>query len=329
MFNVQEESLNWALSHAIEDGDTDLLPTPFEYKAIKHCWTEMRKYLAEINILKHNTRLQRHILAPKSRYGFRTITQLDPFDFLLYTAIVYEIGEDLEPRRVEKSEEVVFSYRFSPSDNGSMFDRNYGYSSFLEKTKSIIEKENPQYVVVTDISDFYLRIYHHRLENALRIATDKTNHVKALLNLISGWNETETFGIPIGSDTSRMLAEVTIADVDESLLANNIKFIRYNDDYRIFCSSRNHAYKSLSLLANVLFTNHGLTLNSRKTNVLNAKDFSDAYLSTPEQQEKDELEKQFYQLAEDIGLDSWYDEIHYEELTEEQKTEINSMNLDG
>lgn len=266
MLNVQEASLDWALKHAIDDGDTDLLPPPFEYKAIQQCWDEIRDHLSNIDIFKYNTRVQRHILAPKSRYGFRIITQLDPFDFLLYTAIVHEIGEDLESRRVDKNDEIVFSYRFLPTvDDGEMFDADYNYKSFTDKTEEIIMKDSSEYVVLTDISDFYMRIYHHRLENALNLATNETNHVNALMHLLSGWNETESFGIPIGSDTSRMLAEVTITDVDETLLAHNINFIRYNDDYRIFCDSRTHAYKALSLLANTLFRNHGLTLNSRKT----------------------------------------------------------------
>jgi len=92
-------------------------------------------------------------------------------------------------------------------------------------------------VATTDISDFYSRIYHHRLENALRAATTKTSHVKAIMHLLSGWNGTESFGIPVGCAPSRILAEIVLADVDESLLANSVDFVRFNDDYRIFAYS--------------------------------------------------------------------------------------------
>ena len=89
-------------------------------------------------------------------------------------------------------------------------------------------------VAVTDIADFYPRIYHHRLDNALQVATSKSNHIKALKQLLSGWNKTESYGIPVGSAPSRLLAELVMTDIDQALLAQGIDFIRFNDDYRIF-----------------------------------------------------------------------------------------------
>ncbi|MDP6157150.1 MAG: reverse transcriptase, partial [Candidatus Thermoplasmatota archaeon] len=65
-------------------------------------------------------------------------------------------------------------------------------------------------------------IYLHRLDNALQASTNRTSHVSLIMRLLAGWNGTETFGIPVGNDPSRILAEITISDVDEALLARRI-----------------------------------------------------------------------------------------------------------
>ena len=53
--------------------------------------------------------------------------------------------------------------------------------------------------------------------------------------------------------------------VRAALLAKGITFIRYNDDYRMFASSHSEAYRHLAFLADVLYKNHGLTLQPQKT----------------------------------------------------------------
>ncbi len=83
MLKLTEAALNWALAHALNYGDTDALPLPFEYRAIKHDWDAVRAYLLSVNILDWKVRPHRTLLAPKARYGFRVITQLDPLDFLV------------------------------------------------------------------------------------------------------------------------------------------------------------------------------------------------------------------------------------------------------
>ena len=224
MITLQEQSLDWALAHAEACGDTDVFPIPFEYKAIRHHWETLRSQLAEQDVLKWTVRPLRNLLAPKARYGFRVVTQLDPLDFLLFAATIREICNSIEDRRVPQSDEVVYSYRAAPTMDGQLFDQKVGYRAFLNASRNVLETD-PQisHVAVTDISDFYSRIYHHRLENALRASTEQINHVKAIMHLLSGWNNTETFGIPVGNAPCRLLAELTLIDVDAAFLANNAR----------------------------------------------------------------------------------------------------------
>ena len=325
MVTLQEQSLDWALAHVETCGDTDIFPIPFEYEAIRHDWNTLKPELARQDLFKWTVRPLRILLGPKARYGFRVITQLDPLDFLLFAAAIRELCTSIEASRVSKS--VVCSYRVAPTNNGQLFEQN-GYRNFLEASRNIL-KNNPDisHVILTDISDFYSRIYHHRLENALLANTDKSNHVKAVMHLLSGWNNKETYGIPIGNSPSSLLAEITLNDVDNALLANGVQFIRFNDDYRIFGKSLSEAYRMLAFLADYLFHNHGLTLQQMKTSVLLRADFENKYLSTFFDRELNSLHGKFDQLIGELDLSDPYEKIDYDKLTDTQKELLDSLNL--
>ena len=328
MFKVQAASLEWALTHALKVGDTDILPWPFEYHAIRDQWDDLKDYLADQNIFEWQVRPLRSMLSPKGRYGFRVVTQLDPLDFLLYTAAVYEIGNLVEASRIPKTDNVVFSYRFAPDLSGWMYDRNYVYGRFAREAVNIAQQTQYSHVAMADISDFYHRVYHHRLENALDASVPDRNRVKAVMHFLSGWNGTETYGIPVGSDATRLLAEATLVDVDTLLVQRGLKFVRYVDDYCIFCESHGDGYAALALLADYLFRMRGLTLQAHKTKVLTADAFVQQLLA-PKFMEFSRLNAQFEELARKLGLDSPYERIEYSELTPGQKAAVDALNLAG
>ncbi|MCY4597138.1 MAG: RNA-directed DNA polymerase [Bryobacterales bacterium] len=268
------------------------------------------------------------MLAPKARHGFRVITQIDPLDLLVFTALIREICKDVEKSRIPKSSNVIFSYRVRPQRDGQLFDPKTGYRAFRDHSRQILRRYNEvSHIVLTDISDFYSRIYHHRLENALQSSTKKSNHVKAIMHILSGWNVSESFGIPIGNTASRLLAELTISDIDSALLAADIRFVRFNDDYRIFCQSYTEAYKRLSFLADYLRTNHGLTLQAQKTRILKRDEFERLLSITPATHELRSMSEKFDELIESIGLNDPYGEIDYEGLDEANREIVDSMNL--
>lgn len=328
MLMLQQNSLDWALAHVRRFGDTDVFPVPFEYEAIEHDWVRVKTSLSGADVLHWTTRPQRILLAPKARYGFRVITQLDPLDFLIFSSVVREIATDLEARRVPVAEARVFSYRARPLKEGQLFAPNIGYRQFLEAcTQKLNNVPEIHFVATTDISDFYSRIYHHRLENALNTATRQSNHVKAIMGLLSGWNGTETFGIPIGSAPARLLAEATLADVDEALLAAGIDFVRFNDDYRIFGKTQASVYRAITFLAETLYRNHGLNLQQQKTEIYATAQFRERFLMAPLDRELDSLHARFEALAVQLDLKDWYESIEYDELNPEQKRSIDALNL--
>lgn len=327
MLTLQKSTVDWALAHVMRFRDTDVLPFPFEFEAVKYDWANLGPHLASSDVLAWQVRPHRTLVAPKARYGFRAVTQLDPLDFLIFASLVHDVASDIEAKRVPTQRGVVFSYRVALTADGQLFDPSIGYENFRRAADEAIKDTNFTHVAVADIADFYHRIYAHRLENALNAATAKSSHVRAIMKLLSGWNGTETFGIPVGNQPSRALAEAVLVDVDEAMLAEGVNFVRYNDDYRIFARSHAEAYRRLAYLADVLYRNHGLTLQMQKTSVLTTEEFRRRFQVSPVDKELDSLYERFQGLINDLGLSSWYEEIDYDELDDEQKAIIDALNL--
>lgn len=328
MLNLSPASLDWALAHAERLGDTNIFPLPFEYSAIRHDWNEIRSYLSSANVLEWEARRSRECLSPKSVKGFRIATQLDPLDWLIYTALVFEIGAKLESSRVPRDEATVFSWRFDPRDDGTMYSRDTGYGEFSIRSKELCDGTHGSYVVVTDIADFYPRLYHHRIGNALNAAArPNTNHAKAITQLLFSWRVGQSFGLPVGPAASRLVAEIAIHDIDQILQDNGLTFVRFVDDYRIFCSDRRAAYAALATLANALWTNHGLTLSEPKTRIMPVERFAQEYLRSEQDEELDNLSRSFERIVDTLGLDGWYAPIEYDQLDDEYRARVDALNL--
>jgi hypothetical protein len=111
------------------------------------------------------------------------------------------------------------------------------------------------------------------------------------------------------------------------MLAAGAKFVRFNDDYRMPAGSHAEGYRRLASLADVLYRNHGLTLQPQKTMVLSRDDYAKRSQRSPEERELDSLYVKFQQLVDDLGLSSWYEEINYQDLDDNQRALVDSLNL--
>ena len=224
----------------------------------------------------------------------------------------------------------MFSWRFEPQADGVMFSRDSGYGHFQERTRELAEASSQQYVVVTDIADFYPRLNHHRIENALRSAAPtKINHTKGIVRLLGAWRERQSFGLPVGPIASGLIAEVAIHDVDQALRGEGLVFTRYVDDFRIFCRSRTDAFRALATLATALWNSHGLTLAEHKTKILPVEQFQRRYFRTGREAELEHLSESFAEIVDSLGLENWYEEIEYEDLDDMQRASVDALNLRG
>jgi hypothetical protein len=210
-------------------------------------------------------------LAAVGHSGFRQGTQVDPIWNAYFLSLVISIGEDIEKRRVGANS--VFSYRFKPDhESGTLFDRAVGWQQFQMAAKASAKEH--EFVLRCDISDFYSRIYHHRLENALIRATERGDIVRRVMKLVGAIAAGPSYGLPVGGPAARLLSELLLNGVDRLLITAGIKFIRFVDDYIIFADSREDAHSALIRLSQLLLSNEGLSLQKAKTRILSAGEFA-------------------------------------------------------
>ena len=132
-----------------------------------------------------------------------------------------------------------------------------------------------RYILQTDISRFYHSIYTHSVAWALHgKATAKANRTLGLLgNKIDYWirmgQDQQTVGVPIGPDTSLLMAELIMQRCDEELLRKipTVKGHRFIDDYELSFQTRTEAEDAFHIL-DACLASFELALNPKKTQVM-------------------------------------------------------------
>jgi hypothetical protein len=132
-----------------------------------------------------------------------------------------------------------------------------------------------RYVLMTDINRFYGSIYTHSIAWALHTkATAKSNRALSLLGnkidyCVRMGQDQQTMGIPIGPDTSLVLAELIMHRCDDALLAKlpQIRGYRFIDDYELSFRTRTEAEDAYHILETCL-SEYELALNAKKTEIV-------------------------------------------------------------
>jgi hypothetical protein len=267
-------------------------------------------------------------LARKSAHSFRFVTQLDPLEYLLFTALVHEVGPQLEALRSPRTDNRVFSWRFNVQPNGQMYSPDSRWDDFNKQCLRLARGGSSKWVVVADIADFFPHIYIHPVETALEAATGRSPEAYCLKRMISNWNGFVSYGLPVGLAGSRIIAEATINDLDQALIGSGRTYCRYSDDIRIFCKTEGDATAALEHLASHLFNVHGLTLQPQKTLVLTKGDYLKRFTMSGERAEIESLGAKLQDLLEAAGWEDEYEEeIDYEDLPEATQEEVDKLNL--
>lgn len=208
-----------------------------------------------------------HVLVPKkSLSDYRKCALIDIYDEIVYLTLVISIADEIEKMRITKSKDIVFSYRFG-NFKGKLFDGKFHYTAFKQKTLKKSQHTENKVVVECDISNFYDRLNIHRIESILRSNSKIDENIICLINeLLLYWANRDSYGLPVGSNASRILAEVALIEVDNYLISKGIDFCRFVDDYRIFAENSFEAHSNLALLI-LKLSKEGLFLNTQKTKV--------------------------------------------------------------
>jgi Reverse transcriptase (RNA-dependent DNA polymerase) len=210
------------------------------------------------------------LLAPSGPHGFRITTKIHPFWNLYLNGLGLAIAEANEGQRSARAH----SYRLAQEGPG-FFDRTRSWRAYKLATLDEPDLRDDHAVVIqTDVASFYEHIYHHRLENVVKDLAPESTLAMQIDRILSKLAAGRSFGLPVGGQCARILAEVMMTPIDRSLTDAGLIWHRYVDDYTLICRSQQEAYKALSALSHAL-ADYGLSLNRSKTTFLRAKHYRD------------------------------------------------------
>ncbi|EMR4106530.1 TPA: RNA-directed DNA polymerase [Stenotrophomonas maltophilia] len=285
MIQVTQEHFKRAAFEVSKHGDNDTLPFDLDVRLCGDVAEELSSIaFGFFNELKSGPLKGNHeriasmsiwserLVAPSGPAGFRVVTKIHPFWNIYLNGISLAIAEQLEQQRAP----TAHSYRFLPGSDQFIFDANRSWRAFKEETIARSEDFGPDAVVVqTDISSFYEHVSHHYVENCISDLDNGQRQIASQVNaLLSRLFAGRSFGLPVGGQGARVLAELFLHQVDMSLSAQGIHWHRYVDDYVIIASNTSEAYRALAVLAQSLM-DYGLTLNKSKSVFLSQKHYKD------------------------------------------------------
>lgn len=133
-----------------------------------------------------------------------------------------------------------------------------------------------RFILKTDISEFYHSVYTHSIawavHNKTFAKTSEGRKDKYFGNLLDKWirnsQDQQTLGIPVGPDTSYIIAELILSQIDVALSTRlpNLRGFRFYDDYEFSFTTRVEAEEALETLQACL-QEYELRLNPRKTKI--------------------------------------------------------------
>lgn len=266
-------------------GDNDTLPFDLDVNFAGKAATELAAiafgFYSELKVgpsKENKSRLEgmrvysERLIAPSGPAGFRVVTKIHPFWNIYLNGLAIAIAEVLEPLRDERAH----SYRLLPSGGEQLFEPDRSWRAFKQATVQHAVKVGEEAVVVqTDISSFYEHVSHHFLENFINDLGGDCEVVAAQVNALLGhFSAKRSFGLPVGGQAARILAELFLSYVDNALSAAGINWHRYVDDYVLIASNTADAYRALGTLAQALL-DYGLSINKSKTVFLSSKHYQD------------------------------------------------------
>lgn len=229
----------------------------------------------------------------RGRYGYRDLKPTDP-EIISKPKKIYErriihithpIPQALLTKEFagnwRKLQRILSNRRYS-EDKISISEQHErsieGINFPLHRAKKDYIEATSDWLVRTDISRFYPSIYTH----SIPWAAYGKKRVKSNLKLYSGsfadrldvliraCNSNQTIGIPIGPETSRIVAEIISSRIDskysEKLKPRNGTIDRLQDDWIVGANSLAEAEKILSVVG-ACYRDYGLEINGTKTSI--------------------------------------------------------------
>lgn len=200
----------------------------------------------------------------------RALSIPNPVNFFHIASLVAEYWTDLQAH-YSKTKQSLSCPVFSKK--GRAFEWQGGFDRLSEAKLRV--RNGARYFVRTDVSNFFPSIYTHSISWALHtkpigktLRAFSDNLGNKLDIAIRNGQEGQTKGVPIGPDTSFLMAELIATTLDSALVHKvGTNYYRYVDDYEFGCSTAQETDNVLGVLQEVL-EEFELALNSSKTSIV-------------------------------------------------------------
>lgn len=317
---VDKLDFELAAKRVIVDSNTDFIVDKLGIEILKEYQVQIIEHLktkisiSESDGTEYEPRPLELIDVPKKNFTLRPGAVPEIIDRIYYQALCDAIASTIDNNLTNIQDNVLFSYRLSNKSNDEyMFiESNGAYKNFISYQNSLCEDYGFKYVLETDISDYFERIYHHNLIGLLEGFNCDKEIVSTLASLLRKWKEGSSYGIPQGMWPSDLLGNAYLNDLDVAMISDDYKYVRYVDDIRIFCESEVAAKKALLKVSKIIRP-MGLNLQPAKTYIHNKKSFCTKI--RPFSEKLEELKVNLKDLITDF--DPYFNEFEFVEDTEE------------
>lgn len=136
------------------------------------------------------------------------------------------------------------------------------------------------HIVDIDLKNFFDEVDHCLL---LNLVYQKVK-CKTTMRLIRKWLrvpiqingklQKRRKGVPQGSPISPLLSNILLHELDKEMTRRKLKFVRYADDFSIYCKSQNQAKATAVVIAKFLKTKLKLTINEEKSGIRRPVNFT-------------------------------------------------------
>lgn len=273
-----EESLKEIISDERQGKDFCLDPLRYEDLSLKKV---KNKIIEEINNkLISGTYTVRKLISidvPKSNYILRPASRPSITDWIIYNAIVNFIISKIY-KKIPKN-----SYSFNRFKDKFKRKKEHKkktdyWLEFENDSIQLSKNKNYEYLLVTDITSYFEHISLNVLKERLNLLSNDKDYNSAInflvQNILEKWtedNKIPCFGLPQGPNTSLILADIYLYPVDKEMNDNNIKFLRYMDDIRLFAKNISELKRNIKTLV-IALRKLKLNLNPKKTTIYNLND---------------------------------------------------------
>ena len=157
-------------------------------------------------------------------------------------------------------------------DNSFGFRPNKNARQAVGQAKEYIH-QGLNHIIDIDLKNFFDEVDHCLLLNLLY----QKVKCKTTLRLIRKWLrvpiringklQKRRKGVPQGSPLSPLLSNILLHELDKEMSRRKLKFVRYADDFSIYCNSQSQAKFTAKVIAKFLKTKLKLTINEEKSGI--------------------------------------------------------------